>query len=717
MKRRLAYTFGNHMHWVDMQWLWGDDVLPGSIRDMRRLSQSYGVRGCVNFDAIGYEKLAQDRPEALAELRSIVQTNQIEVVGGSYGQPYGLFQTGESNVRQLVFGVRTCQNHLGVAPRTFWEEEFYWFPQLPQMLAKSGYAGASLFFQWTWHTPEVPKEDSPVVWWEGVDGSRLLAATRNRLNLHQWPEDMAILLDELSSEETGHGHPELIQQWLELMPSRDWMCRAEVIGPGLERLLSDERFEIEPITLGEYLARWKGVSVPVRRYGIGDVWHGFTLGTAGDQFQAELTRLSNDLTALEAAFAEASLAGRPYATWDVYPDWELREAWRSLLAAQHHDCVECIGLCGRVAFAILEQGRQIVDRLTRRLKAHGFSPATPEHRQENFEWRVGTPFSSLAKEVFGAHGVEACFVIGRYESISNPEHCLRLYPATFTSGLELSIESHFPELLRFETGYEGSLRLELTADIRRMRVHLPFSSEEGNVLMNGVRKYPTGDWMTSPQVFETIEGAFYSGEGLDLELASGEWLYIDGEVLSGFKTDDGIQIVIASYDPWHQDYPVGDHPLEFRRRLTFRFGPFERTSARRRSFRGNLGGKAFSWHAQGSVVEAFYREHEDHGRHSRNYAGTGMHMPFVLRLVEYDGEPDSVVLKFRSEVARAYQTNLLGEIVRELPVEDGHTVRLEMRPHEIATLYLDLVDGRKQYRDLDAKRHIWATIHRQGEET
>lgn len=716
MKRRLAYTFGNHMHWVDMQWLWGDDVLPGSIRDMRALCQRYGVRGGVNFDAIGYEKLAQDRPEALDELRGLVQSGEIEVIGGTYGQPYGLFQTGESNVRHLVFGVRTCQSQLGTAPKTFWEEEFYWFPQLPQMLAGCGYTGASLFFQWTWHTPELPKEDAPVVWWEGVDGSRLLAATRNRLNLHQWPEDMAILLDELSGEDTTHEPPELIQQWLELMPSRDWMCRAEVIGPGIERLLADDRFEIEPVSLGEYLARWQGVHVPVRRYGIGSVWHGFTLGTTGDQFQADLTRFSNDLTALEAAFAEASMAGRPYATWDVYPDWELREAWRSLLAAQHHDCVECIGLCGRVGFALLEQGRQIVDRLTRRLREHGYTPATPEDEQESFEWRVGTPFAALAEEVFGPHGVEAGFVVGRYESMPDPERCLCLHPATFASGVRVEIESCYPELLRLEPGYEGSLRLELTADIRRVRVHLPFSSDMGDVFMDGVRKYPTGDWMTSPQVFETIEGAFYSGEGLDLELASGEWLYVDGEVLSGFRTDDGIQIVIATHDPWHQDYPVGDHPLEFRRRLAFRFGAYERTSTRRRALRGNLGGRALAMKAQGTVVEAFYREHEDHGRHAANYAGEGMHMPFILRLVEYDGEPDSVVIEFRSEVARAFQTNLLGEIVRELPVENRHTLRLNMRPHEIATLYLDLVDGRKQYRDLDAKRHIWATVHRQGEE-
>ena len=39
-------------------------------------------------------------------------------------------------------------------------------------------------------------------------------------------------------------------------------------------------------------------------------------------------------------------------------------------------------------------------------------------------------------------------------------------------------------------------------------------------------------------------------------------------------------------------------------------------------------------------------------------------------------------------------------------------VRFRMRPREIATIYADLVMGRKQWRDLDAKREVWATVHR-----
>lgn len=62
-------------------------------------------------------------------------------------------------------------------------------------------------------------------------------------------------------------------------------------------------------------------------------------------------------------------------------------------------------------------------------------------------------------------------------------------------------------------------------------------------------------------------------------------------------------------------------------------------------------------------------------------------------------------------VAKAYKTNLMNEIEAELVVE-GNQIQLAVRPYEIATVVFDLIPGRKQMRDLDAKREIWATVHR-----
>jgi hypothetical protein len=106
--------------------------------------------------------------------------------------------------------------------------------------------------------------------------------------------------------------------------------------------------------------------------------------------------------------------------------------------------------------------------------------------------------------------------------------------------------------------------------------------------------------------------------------------------------------------------------------------------------------------------------------------------PYVIRLVEWDGRAGEVILKLPGPVALAAKTNLLGEVGANgwLTVEPADPprwargarlkskavpwsrVRFSMRPREIATIYADLVLGRKQWRDLDAKRKVWATVHK-----
>ena len=122
-------------------------------------------------------------------------------------------------------------------------------------------------------------------------------------------------------------------------------------------------------------------------------------------------------------------------------------------------------------------------------------------------------------------------------------------------------------------------------------------------------------------------------------------------------------------------------------------------------------------HGKGTRMVALYREHENYsGRDLPSYAGQGMGYPTVLRLVEFNGEPDEVTLDLFGTVARAVKTNLLGEAIEELQAVHGDgrsALTLSLKPREIVTLYLDIEECRKVPRDLDAKRKVWATVHRQ----
>ena len=800
----LFYTFGNHMHWVDMQWLWGYYVLPDSIRDMLHFCRETGAKGNVNFEGIGYEKLAAESPEALLELRQAIEQGQIEPVGCSYGQPYGLFHGGESNVRQRVYGVRTVRRLLGVWPKTFWEEEFDFFPQLPQMLRGCGFEYASLFFQWTWHTPEIPKEDSPVIWWQGQDGSRLLCASRNKLNLHQWPEDMDATFAELASSPpvAGEGPTPLILQWLELMPSPDWMCRSEVLLPKMKELLADERFEIRMATLGEYLS--KATNAPVRQYTMDQVWHGMSLGKNGDRIVRKSHAVERTLLDAEALASTLGLFGRPYAQWDVFPTWELEEAWREALAAQHHDNHECEGLCGRVGWAQFEKAHQMAgdvlqmqdDLLTLRVpgdpqneilvwnplgwerSGHIGCIAVPLGEAVGpippYGWKVVPDYSSRHQRFTDSvmQPVIRDGLLAQFNSTHHPNGCLaapigmvrgvvRGNPVTFEPengerewtesepvhrsefsipdiadlSITYGVEDTLPAIdMRLQHIWTGQgcdpgvlagwrMPIRPSFKISKIFTDQPYGVSEVKTGSSGHRKYPTGDWMTSPQWFEEVSGAFTATSFVDLVAEDGTGLLVMHNGSQQFwLAEGGVDVQLSMIDPWDEQRAESGFDTTFR---LYSHGPLIHTQRWKlaqeflnplrmlnltpegdlpRSF------TSVSCDAPNVVPTAFYRETEDFsGRYLENYAGKGMGYPFIVRLVEFDGIETTAKLTVAGTVARAFKTNLLGKILNEL---DPGQLEVQMRPYEIATVYLDIVEGRKQTRDLDAKREIWATVHR-----
>lgn len=800
----ITYTFGNHMHWVDMEWLWGYHVLPGSVRDMLHFCRETGAKGNVNFDGVGYEKLAVENPEAFAELRQAVREGTVEVVGGSYGQPYGLFHGGESNIRQRVYGARTIQRLFGKRPETFWEEEFDFFPQLPQMLAGCGFKYASLFFQWTWHTPEVPREEVPVVWWEGQDGSRLRTATRNRLNLHQWPEDIQVLMDELA--ETGGQDGSLILQWLELMPSPDWMCRSEVLLPKTKELLSDPRFEVRFATLGEYLAAAPN-DLPTRRYGMDDVWHGMTLGKNGDRMRRLSRECEASLLTAETVAAIAGLLGRPYAQWDVYPTWELEESWRELLQAQHHDNCECEGLCGRVGLISYSRSRDLSGHVKQQNLAHlvlmqGTKPS-------------GGPFTSLQAGgsvrshsfIFNPHGWtidaqvnEHCLervkvppfgyvIAGETPAQQKPEPLLENGVAKVSLGSDSCVEQFkckpFPEGVLSEKGAfhfslvrngelmpipglapdqdrlrdelrctstllpdkpilsvdlhafldrpDGGMTAGLTASINlsfrpTIFVDQPYGISQVHPRGTRPKKYPTGDWMTSPQWFEEVAKPFEAFSLVDLvdvdNPERGLLIVHDGAQQWFLGEANEVKCLVHAYDPWDEDayfpparakfwlIPHGQmsHAEKWRtaqellRPAVCRYYLPDSDPSTESQF------SLATCEPENVVMTALYRETLDSGHGIEGYAADWEY-PYILRLVEFDGIASTATIQFTPTVARAIKTDLMGANGTELTVED-HQIAVPMRPYEIATIYLDLVEGRKQTRDLDAKRKIWATVHR-----
>ena len=260
--------------------------------------------------------------------------------------------------------------------------------------------------------------------------------------------------------------------------------------------------------------------------------------------------------------------------------------------------------------------------------------------------------------------------------------------------------------------------------------------------------------MTSPQWFESIEGAFTSQSFVDISQPNGSGMQISHTSnQQWFLTKNGIENVFLASDPWDGDVRKFSAITSYK--ISLHQGSSNAECIKKSATAKPLSGlstsefhqtiehghespppprqfSAVTVHSPNVLATAFCREQESFcARGLDTYAGKGMGHPYILRLVEYDGIDGEVEVTLPGPIAKAFKTNMMGEIIAELrtTTDDNNLLTSEpeklepfgieavritvpMRAHEIATLYLDIVPGRKQFRDLDAKREIWATVHR-----
>jgi alpha-mannosidase len=307
---------------------------------------------------------------------------------------------------------------------------------------------------------------------------------------------------------------------------------------------------------------------------------------------------------------------------------------------------------------------------------------------------------------------------------------------------------------RPDGGMNAGLQMAVSPSftVGRVLADTPYAVEA--VEANGVwkRKYPEGDWMTSPQWFEEVRRPFTSLSLVDLlDAKAGRkgdrgLLIAHDSVVQWFRGERGVRCLLAAYDPWDEER----HALEgagIRMRF-FPHGPLSHAGRARRAMRHQARAEVEEaavlpdapasvgclevTGSEGVIAHALWRENPKSGEHRPEWAGHAMREasggacehPLAVRLVEWNGEPGVVVVKVPGTVAGAAKTDLHGRAGAWLTAGPADPpawapkgsvwsgVRVDLRPREIATVMLDAVDARKQWRDLDAKREVWATVHR-----
>ena len=167
-----------HSH-LDVAWLWTyDEAIRKATRTfataVRQLEADPGFIFTQTTPQL-YADVAAAEPELFERMRELAASGRLDTSGAAFWVESDCnLPSGESLVRQLVFGMRYVEREFGTLPAVAWLPDTFGFPNtLPTILRHAGIAAFGTT-KLTWNDTNAFAH--PRFWWEGPDGSRVAAA-------------------------------------------------------------------------------------------------------------------------------------------------------------------------------------------------------------------------------------------------------------------------------------------------------------------------------------------------------------------------------------------------------------------------------------------------------------------------------------------------------------------------------------------------------------
>lgn len=165
-----------HSH-IDSAWLW---PLRETIRKVSRTASSmvellgdepdflYGMSS-----AQQYKWLKSHRPEVWDRVKQAVADERFLPLGGMWVESDTVMPSGESLVRQFLYGQKFFRDEFGVTSKGVWlPDSFGYSPALPQLMRRAGF---EWFFTQKISWNQQNKFPHHSFAWEGIDGSRIFS--------------------------------------------------------------------------------------------------------------------------------------------------------------------------------------------------------------------------------------------------------------------------------------------------------------------------------------------------------------------------------------------------------------------------------------------------------------------------------------------------------------------------------------------------------------
>ncbi|MEM8718262.1 MAG: alpha-mannosidase [Cyanobacteria bacterium P01_G01_bin.39] len=174
IKQRCFHLLG-HAH-LDMAWLWTTDetyeVAERTFRSVLNLQQDFPTLTFGHTSPALYQWLENNRPELFQQIQCAVRSNKWELLGGMWIEPETNLVSGESLIRQLLYGQRYYQEKFDQISQVAWLPDSFGFTwQLPQIMQQ---CGIEYFVTGKLHWNDTTQFPHGCFWWESPDGTQLL---------------------------------------------------------------------------------------------------------------------------------------------------------------------------------------------------------------------------------------------------------------------------------------------------------------------------------------------------------------------------------------------------------------------------------------------------------------------------------------------------------------------------------------------------------------
>lgn len=341
---------------IDIAWLWTlavtRDKAVRSFSTALELMRKYPEFTFMSSQPQLYKFVRESKPEIYEEIKKRVAEGRWEPEGGMFLEPDCNLTSGESLVRQFLYGKKFFKEEFGRDSKILWlPDVFGYSAALPQIMKK---CGVEYFMTTKISWNEVNKMPYDTFWWKGIDGTRVLShfiTTRDYVSKSRDTKTSNEFTTGFSTNYNGYINPSEIkgawQRYQQKDLSRDILCSYGYGdgggGPTEEMVETGRRLEfgipgcprtVNSSALGFFetlCGNVEGKKVPVWS---GELYLEYHRGTYTSMANIKKYNRKGEF-ALENAESMGLIAKK--LTGAPYRKNELDEGWEILLRNQFHD--------------------------------------------------------------------------------------------------------------------------------------------------------------------------------------------------------------------------------------------------------------------------------------------------------------------------------------------------------------------------------------------